>query len=242
MTMHDGHRKRMRERFRENGMDGFAPHEVLELLLFYGRARGDVNPLAHALIDAFGSLQGVLEASPEQLMTVSGIGEETATLITMMVPLFRRYISSVLREKIAFTNRYDALDYARALMAGWRMERFYVVCLDADLRVLGHRLVAEGSLDEVQAYPRRVVEVALNYNAHSVVLVHNHPGGSVLPSVSDIDATRRLQRALEGLDIMLQDHIIVAGTEARSMVMEGDLKVSPLQLLTHKRIEGKKTE
>ena len=91
MTMHDGHRKRMRERFRLNGLEGFAPHEVLELLLFYGRARGDVNAIAHALLDTFGTLQGVLEATPAQLMSVPGVGEETATLISLMIPMFRRY-------------------------------------------------------------------------------------------------------------------------------------------------------
>ena len=88
--MHEGHRQRMRDRFRTEGLDNFAPHEVLELLLFYARARGDVNPLAHRLLETFGSLRGVLEAPVEHLCTVEGVGEETATLLSMMVPMFRR--------------------------------------------------------------------------------------------------------------------------------------------------------
>ena len=89
--MHEGHRQRMRERFRLEGLDNFAPHEVLELLLFYARVQGDVNPLAHELLDSFGSIKGVLEARPEQLMAVKGVGEETATLLSLIVPVFRKY-------------------------------------------------------------------------------------------------------------------------------------------------------
>ena len=182
MTMHEGHRQRMRERFRREGLEGFAPHEVLELLLFYGRARGDVNPLAHELLDAFGSLKGVLEARPEQLMAVKGVGEETATLISLMLPMFRRYNACVCEERKRLVTRGEAQNYCRALMAGWRTERFYVLCLSVDNQLLGQRLVAEGTLAEVPAYPRTVVETALNYNAHSVVLCHNHPSGSASPS------------------------------------------------------------
>ena len=99
MTMHDGHRCRLRERFRLEGLENFQPHEVLELLLFYARARGDVNPLAHTLLDTFGSLRGVLEAPVDQLTQVPGIGEETATLLSLMVPMFRRYELCICQER-----------------------------------------------------------------------------------------------------------------------------------------------
>lgn len=227
MTMHDGHRKRMRERFRADGLEGFAPHEVLELLLFYGRARGDVNPLAHTLLDTFGSLKGVLEARPEQLMTVPGIGEETATLISLMLPMFRRYSACVCQERHQISNRGEAQEYCRALLAGWRTEHFYVLCLDAANRLLGQRLIAEGSLTEVAAYPRLVIETALNYNAHSVLLCHNHPAGSTHPSADDVFTTRRLQQLLAGLNITLLDHLIVAGDQTYSMTQHGDLSDDP---------------
>lgn len=223
MSVHEGHRKRMRERFRKEGMDGFAAHEVLELLLFYGRARGDVNPLAHTLLDTFGSLKGVLEARPEQLMSVPGVGEETATLISMMLPMFRRYSACVCQEQKRIDNRGEAQTYCRALLAGWRTERFYELCLNAENQLLGQRLIAEGTLTEVPAYPRLVVETALNYNAHSVIICHNHPGGSAVPSTDDVRTTRRLQNLLLGMNINLLDHIIVAGEEAYSMVQHGDL-------------------
>ena len=224
MTMHEGHRQRMRERFRREGLEGFAPHEVLELLLFYGRARGDVNPLAHELLDAFGSLKGVLEARPEQLMAVKGVGEETATLISLMLPMFRRYNACVCEERKRLVTRGEAQSYCRALMAGWRTERFYVLCLSVDNQLLGQRLVAEGTLAEVPAYPRTVVETALNYNAHSVVLCHNHPSGSASPSAEDVSSTYQLRDVLHRLGIRLQDHIIVAGNQAFSMLQNGLLE------------------
>lgn len=224
MTMHEGHRKRMRERFRREGLEGFAPHEVLELLLFYGRARGDVNGTAHALLDAFGTLQGVLEARPEQLMTVPGVGEETATLIGLMLPMFRRYTACVAEQRQKFFTRDDLMAFAVSLLSGWRSERFYVVCLDSDLRYIGHRLIAEGSLDEVSAYPRRVAEAALNMNARSVLLCHNHPGGRAEPSNADVETTLSLLRMLKGLGITLQDHVIVSGMEAYSLHAHGQLQ------------------
>lgn len=223
MTMHEGHRGRMRERFRAEGLDGFAPHEALELLLFYGRARGNVNPLAHELIDTFGSLKGVLEARPEQLMRVKGVGEETATLISMIVPLFRQYQACVRKEQPCIMSKNDAKNYCVSLLAGWRTERFYVVCLSTSCRVLGHRLISVGDLKEVSAYPRQVVETALNYNADSVIICHNHPGGTMRPSADDVKATRQIQALLEKLDIRLMDHIVVAGDAAYSMAQHGDL-------------------
>lgn len=223
MTLHEGHRGRMRERFRTEGLDGFAPHEVLELLLFYGRARGNVNPLAHELLDAFGSLKGVLEASPEQLMMVRGVGEETATLISMIVPLFRQYQVCVRKEMACIISREDAKNYCVSLLSGWRTERFYIICLSAANRVLGHRLIATGDLTEVTAYPRVIVETALNYNAHSVIFCHNHPGGSERPSADDVASTQWLREILNGLEIRLMDHIIVSGGAVYSMTQHGDL-------------------
>lgn len=230
-SVHAGHRQRMRERFRKDGLDGFAPHEVLELLLFYSRARGDTNLLAHALLDAFGSLKGVLEARPEQLMTVEGMGEESATLISLMLPVFRRYSACVCEERRTINNRVEAEQYCAALLAGHRTEHFYVICLSSDNHLLGRRLIAEGTLTEVAAYPRLVVENALNLNAHSVVLCHNHPSGLCVPSPDDVSSTRRLATLLAGLGITVLDHIIAAGDQTYSMAQHGDL---PLSL----RVEG----
>ena len=220
---HDGHRKRMRERFRENGLQGFSAHEALELLLFYGRARGNVNDTAHALMDAFGSLAGVLEATQEQLMNVSGVGEETATLLTLILPLFRRYADEANQKRRKLTTCQLTMDYCKTLMAGYRQEQFFMICLTADGSVICHRKIAEGTLSAVTAYPRIVMEAAINSNAHGVILCHNHPGGIAEPSGDDVCTTRYLQQLLEGTGIIMLDHVIVAGQQAYSMNQHHDL-------------------
>ena len=222
-TAHAGHRARLRERFRREGLDGFAPHEVLELLLCYARARGDVNPVAHDLLDTFGSLKGVLEATPQQLTAVRGVGEEAATLLSMMVPLFRRYSLCLAEERRAIRSTAEAREYCRALLAGVRSERFWVICLGANRSVVGRRLVAEGTIGEVAAYPRIIVETALNQNAHGVIVCHNHPDGDAVPSPEDLEATHHLYRVLTALDIRLLDHVIVAGAETCSLAERGEL-------------------
>ncbi len=228
MTVHEGHRQRMRERFCREGLDGFADHEVLELLLFDCIPNGNVNPLAHDLLDAFGSLHGVLEALPEQLMAVKGVGVRTATHLGMILPLFRRYHQSVCASRKRIANRSEASAYCLSLLAGYRTERFYLISLSADMEVLGTRMIAEGTLTEVSAYPRLVVEAALNQNAHSVVLCHNHPSGAQEPSLDDLQTTLQLQGVLQVLGITLLDHIIVAGSETYSMAQHEDLNADAL--------------
>lgn len=230
MTMHEGHRQRLRERFRQDGLEGFAPHEVLELLLFYTRARGNVNPLAHRLLEIFGSLKGVLEAPVEQLSAVEGVGEETASLLAMMVPLFRRYELCLCEETRRLRNYKEVMEYCRALLTGLRKERFYVICVSSRMKLLGQRIIAEGDLTEVMAYPRLVVETALNQNAYGVILCHNHPGGEAVPSIGDVDVTRELETMLAKLGISLLDHVIIADSSTYSMRMHEDYVCS----ITHR--------
>ena len=222
--IHEGHRERLRERFiREKGFENYEDHQILELLLCYAHTRGDTNPLAHDLLDQFGSLKGVLEARPEQLMTVKGIGKEAATLISMVVPLTRVWQRCAMAKPDRISNSREAEAYCMSLLAGERIERFYVISLNAQCNVLGRRRIAEGSLSEVPAYPRSVMETALNYNAHSVLLCHNHPGGTCAPSQEDINSTVQLQKLLQGVNILVLDHIIVAGNKTYSMIQHGDI-------------------
>lgn len=222
--LHEGHREKMRDRFiRDKGFENFEDHQILELLLFYANARGDTNPLAHKLIDTFGTLKGVLEARPEQLLAVDGIGKQAATLISMVVPLTRVWYRCAMEVPDRIGNSREAEDYCLSILAGERTERFYVVSLNAKCKVLGRRKISEGSLSEVSAYPRMVMETALNYNAHSVLLCHNHPGGTCAPSPEDISSTIQLQRLLNGVGILVLDHIIVAGNRTYSMIQHGDI-------------------
>ena len=215
---HDGHRRRMRARYAKQGLEGFAGHEVLELLLFYAIPQKNVNPVAHELLERFGSLSGVLQAEPEQLRKVDGIGEYAAVYLSLFAKVARYAQLEKAGARVAIPNRGAAEEYCINLLAGERHEVFYAICMDAQMRVLHNALIAKGSLSGVPAYPRLVAEAALNHNAHSVLLCHNHPGGSPGPSQADVESTRRLGVLLHGMEVKLADHIIVADERAFSMV------------------------
>lgn len=160
---HDGHRDRMRMRFLRSGLDSFAAHEVLELLLFYAIPRRNVNPLAHNLLRHFGSLPAVLDASPEQLMQVPGIGESAATLLSLLIPVVRRADKERLGEKPVITNYREAKEYCRYLFSGSSEEVLYVICLDAQGRVLRAVRAIIGTIDEIVIYPRTIVGAAIRH-------------------------------------------------------------------------------
>lgn len=219
--MQQGHRKRLRDRFMKEGLSAFTPAEALELLLFYAIPQRDVKPLAHRLLEKFGSLENVLAAPPEALSTVEGIGEHAASLLCLIVP-FSRYVD-ILRqgEKPRLRTRSEAKAYCMALMRGQSEECFYLISLDIHMVVSGTALIAAGGPDAVAVQPRQVVESALRHNAHSLILCHNHPGGSPEPSRADIEATQRIAAALTPIGVSLADHIIIAGSEAVSFVEAG---------------------
>jgi len=214
---HDGHRERMRERYLQNGLEGFAPHEVVELLLFFGIPRRDVNTLAHKVIAHFGSLSAVLNAAPEHLMQVPGIGVHAAALLSLFVPVMRYAERERLGERAVITSYKQAKEYCKHLFSGTREEVFYVVCLDARGRVIRAVPAIEGTIDEIAIYPRTIVEVAIRHNAHGILLAHNHPSGAPEPSGADIGTTDLLAESLGAVDIKVLDHIIYAEGECVSM-------------------------
>ena len=179
--------------------------------------------IAERLLDSFGSLKGVLEARPEQLRTVPGVGEKIAFVISSVVPLVRVWNREAMQSLDRIGNSRDAERYCLSLLAGRRTESFWVIALNAQCNIIGKRKISDGSLSEVSAYPRMVMETALNYNAHSVLLCHNHPGGTCAPSPEDIASTLQLQRLLNGVGILVLDHIIVANESAYSMIQHGDI-------------------
>ena len=209
--IHAGPRGRIRERFRKEGLTGFSEHEVLELLLTFAIPQRDVNPLAHELIDLFGSLAGVLEANEQELMRTCGVGENAASLLTLITPLLSYYQMNALGERPIINNLADAKAYCAALFMGAHRERVFMICLDQSGHVLHRALMQEGTLDEAPLYPREIVSTALRYNAFGVILTHNHPGGIAAPSNADYRATQAILTALSTIDVRVVDHVIIAG-------------------------------
>lgn len=215
--MHAGHRNRLRQRFLREGMEQFEPHNVLELLLFYSIPRQDTNETAHRLIDAFGSLSAVFDASVEDLIKVEGVGLNTAVLIKLIPAVNRRYLEDrALRGFDAVSSRACG-ELLVSKFNGVTVERVLLLCMDNKGRVLHCAAVSEGTQSMVDISNRRIVETALRHNASCVVLGHNHPNGVAAPSRADVEATRALARLLRSMDISLYDHIIVADGEYFSM-------------------------
>lgn len=217
MSVHNGHRQRVKDRFRKEGLDGFDELHVLELLLFFGIPQGDTNELAHELLNRFGSLPQVLEAPVEELEKVPGIGSHVSTLISLTTAISRYYMVKRKEPCKPMNSIEDCAEYLIQFFRGRRDEVVFILCMDAKCKVICCREVGKGSVNSASVPIRRVVEIALGVNATSVILAHNHPSGLAVPSVEDVTTTKRLAKALDGVDIVLADHIVVADDDYVSL-------------------------
>ncbi len=211
--LHKKHRARVKERFLKEGLSSFADHEVLELLLFYAIPQGDVNPLAHKLIDEFKSPSAVFNASVEDLCKVDGIGEHTAILISMIPELSKFYNALPTREKKFISTTFDAGEYVCKKIGAEKKEVFAVICLDSQRKVLAFEILEEGTVSQATVHPRKVVNLVIKHNASAVILAHNHPSAGAYASEDDRLITSKLCTVLEGMEVRVIDHIIAASSE-----------------------------
>lgn len=221
MSVHSGHRERLRERFLEEGLDHFSQIQVLELMLFYCIPRKDTNEIAHALLERFGTLAQVIEAPVSELKKVEGMGESSATFLSLLNAFCRYYQSNRAAQATILPTIESCGKYLLPQFSGRRNETVMLLCLDAKCKVLCCREVGEGSVNSAAVPIRRIVEMALGANATSVVLAHNHPSGLAIPSDEDGATTMRLAKALKTVDIHLVDHIVVADDEFVSLYQSG---------------------
>jgi DNA repair protein RadC len=204
------HRKRVREKFRKNGLEAFQDYEALELLLTFARPRQDVKEPAKELIDRFGSFKDVLDVSEEDLATVEGIGPISAIMIRFVKEAAARYLQQRSRTRFSPAGREALIEYCIVSMGAEPDEKFRVICLDSSFAIVGEENVAEGTVDQATVYPRKVLEIALAARATTLVFVHNHPNGNVTPSEFDKTLTRSLVLAAKTMGISVYDHIIVS--------------------------------
>lgn len=220
MGVHDGHRQRLLRRFIDEGLDGFEPHNKLELLLFYAIPRRDTNEIAHRLLDTFGSFSAVLDAPLEELEKIQGIGTSAAAYLKLLGQTAQAYYTD--RQKdICLDTTQKAGEYLMPRFLGRTQEAVFLVCMDQKCRVLNAAVIHEGSVHAAEVNVRKIISTALKFNATGVILAHNHPGGVALPSPEDLATTRRIEQALEVVGIQLMDHIIIADRDFVSLADSG---------------------
>lgn len=208
MADHTGHRKRVKTEFLTRGLDGWPEYRTLELLLFYALPQGDVNDLAHDLIDHFGSLAGVLDAPVDELCKVKGVSEHTATLLKLIPALGGKYLASRSAAGHTVRSAADAYQELAPYFFGACNEMSYVLCLDGKYQVRGVRKLSEGYIDATSINIRRISEVIMALRASKVYLAHNHVSNIALPSQVDLNTTMIIRTALAGVGVELVDHLV----------------------------------
>lgn len=216
-----GHRARLRERFLETDGAGVADYELLEILLFAAKPRGDVKPMAKALIAKFGSLANVLNASPAELEEIDGIGEAAITQIKAAKQAGLALLQEQVKNQPVLGSWKALLDYCRASMGGLKKEQFRIFFLDQKNKLIADELQQEGTVNHTPVYPREVVKRALELGASSIILAHNHPSGDPSPSQADIAMTRKIIQAAAGVEITIHDHLIIGANEHYSFAAHG---------------------
>ena len=221
---HAGHRQRKKQQFLDHDLEAFAPHEALELLLYYAIPRADTNGIAHALLNRFGSLNGVFSAPVTDLQQVSGVGESAALLLHLVPQIYRRSLTDLDKPGQVIATPDDAGEFLKKYFWSERNEIVLEVCVDGKFRLLACHKLSEGGAAGSAFNLRDAVRYALSDNAMYVYLAHNHPSGLALPSQADVEVTKMVQKSLEAVGIRLLDHLIIAENDFTSMAASGILQ------------------
>lgn len=208
LSFRSGHRERLRQKFLD---DKLADYELLELLLSFAIPRRDVRPLARGLINKFGGVYQVITAPIESLNSFNGIGRNTAVFIKAIHKIMVAGYKSNLDNITIFHNEKILVNYCLLLMSGKTKEEIHILYLDGEMRLLADDLHSVGTVDWAAAYPREILKRALELNAKSIVMLHNHPASNTSFSTEDIDLTEKIKNLLATVDISVHDHYLVSG-------------------------------
>ncbi|MDB5455905.1 MAG: repair protein RadC [Caulobacter sp.] len=204
-----GHRERLRDRARAGGLAALPDYELLELYLFRTFARGDVKPLAKALLTRFGTFAAVLAASRDELRTVAGIGEAAAIDLKLLHEAALRAGRDAFAHRPVISSWSALLGYVRVALANEPREQFRVLFLDKKNQLIADEVLNHGTVDHAPVYPREVMRRALELSSSNLILLHNHPSGDPTPSRPDIDMTKQIVEAGKALKITVHDHLVV---------------------------------
>jgi DNA repair protein RadC len=234
----EGHRARLRERFNQSGLAAFLDYEVVELLLTLGTPRSDCKPQAKEAIKRFKTLRGVLEAPPEELQEIKGIGRAHIFVVRFMQEISREFLKKQVLDKHYCRSSREVFDYLYHSMRDLRKEVFKVMFLDSQNRVVEIEDLFEGTLNASAIYPREIIQGAVKHNAAALIFVHNHPAGNPQPSDNDKQITQDLVFAANIMQIKVLDHIIIGENRYFSFADAGLIEEYDLNFRSLK--EGKR--
>jgi len=230
----EGHRKRLRQKFIKSGLKGFHDYEIVELLLSLGTPRKDCKQQAKEAIKKFKTLRGVLEAPPEELQQIDGIGAHSAFGIKLIQEVAREFLKEKIIDKPIYKSSQEIFDYLYHSMRDLKKEVFKVIYLNSQNQIIETQDLFEGTINSSSISPREVIESALKYNAASLIFVHNHPSGDPEPSQSDKEITRDLVYAGSIMRIRVLDHIIIGNNRYFSFAGEGLIEEYEMDFLNLK--------
>lgn len=222
--IHNGHRKRMKERAVCEGVDSLEPHNILELLLFFAIPRVDTNVLAHTLINSFGSLSEVFDAPYEELVKLPHITENAAALIKLIPEFSRAYLTDKHADVRVFDTPEKIGEYFVSRFVGYTNEVVFLMLLDSSLQLISCDMISKGSVIASSVNVRMIIDKVVRHNACAVVLAHNHPRGLAMPSADDLTVTGKIKLALKAVDVRFVDHVIVAQNDYVSLIGSGYVK------------------
>jgi len=209
-NMHENHRQRMMDRCQKTGFDSFADHEILEMLLYYSKPRCDTNETAHLLLEQFGRIDGVFEATPEELMQIDGIGQSSAVLMQLIRESARRYTKAVMQNRKRFMHIREVAEFANSCFVGSTTEQLYLFLFNNGMEMIDSVLLTTGTINSAEMPARLMLEKAIHKRASCAVLAHNHPHGIAVPSDSDIQLTYHAAEVLGLINIPLLEHLVFA--------------------------------
>ncbi len=210
--VHKDHRQRLRARFLKEGLDGFQPHEVLELLLFYSIPQQNTNPIGHELMNSFGSISSVFDADFKKLIEVNGVKEYSATLIKLIPELCSYYQSDKNKPGEKYTQLDEIAKFCLSKYMALSEERLSVVMFDGSSCLLGMETLSVGSTTEVQLSIECLAALLFKHGCCDFILVHNHPNGDLRPSSEDLCLTKKVELSMRLINKHLAEHILIAGS------------------------------
>jgi len=208
-----GHRKRQKDKFLKNPPNSFSDYELIELMLLQSIPKKDVKPLAKELLNKFGNLNSLINTSKEKLSEVKGVNQNFFISLQIIKELMNRVLINQVMNQNVIGSWGALLEYLKFNMGNLQVEQFRVLFLNKKNSLMANEIMATGTIDQTPVYPREIIKRILVHEAGAIILVHNHPSGSVKPSSSDIELTAQIVNACKAVNVSVHDHVIIGKSE-----------------------------